>query len=67
MEVRVYPRSEHRYLVGELWQRGGVAFGQFADAAGQGLRHTVQLALYGSGQVGHPFVVYHQGLDLRLG
>jgi hypothetical protein len=50
-EVFVHPGGECRHFVGELWQRGGVAFGQLADAAGEGLRDAVQLALHGGGEV----------------
>ena len=56
-----------RHFVGELRQRGGVAFGELADAAGEGLRDAVQLALHGGGDGGQPFVVHHEGLDFVLG
>ena len=50
-----------------LRQRRGVAFGELADAAGEGLRDAVQFALHGGGERGQPFVVHHQRLDLVLG
>lgn len=46
--------GERRHFLGELRQRRGVAFGQLADVAGEGLRHAVQLRLNeprGSGTV----------------
>jgi hypothetical protein len=46
---------------------GGVAFGELADAADEGLRDTVQLALHSSGEGGQPLVVHHKGLDFVLG
>ena len=59
--------GEGRHLKGELRQRCGVAFGELADAAGEGLRDAVELALHGGGKSGQPFVVYHEGLDVGLG
>ena len=50
-----------------LRQRRGVAFGQLADAAGEGLRDAIQLALHGGGEARQPLVVHHQRLDLVLG
>jgi len=43
--VSVPAGGEHRHFIGELGQRGGVAFGELTDAAGEGLRDAVQLAL----------------------
>ena len=63
----VHAGGERRHCVGELRQRGGVAFGELADAAGEGLRHAVQLALHGGGEGGQPFVVHDEGLDVGLG
>ena len=63
----VHAGGERRHFVGELRQRGGVAFGELADAPGEGLRHAVQLALQGGGEGGQPFVVHHEGLDVGLG
>jgi hypothetical protein len=34
------------YLFSELRQRGGVAFGEFADASGESLRNAVELSLH---------------------
>ena len=45
----------------------GVAFGEFADAASEGLRDAVELALHGGLDAGQPFVVHHKGLDFCLG
>ena len=51
----------------ELRQRCGIAVGQLADAAGEGLRDAVQFGLHGGGKRGQPFVLHHQRLDLGLG
>ena len=59
--------GEFFHLVHDLRERGGVAFGEQADAAGEGLGDTVQLALDGRGEGGEPFVVHDEGLDLGLG
>ena len=42
-------------------------FGELTDAAGEGLRDAVQLALHGGGECGQPFVVHDEGLDVGLG
>ena len=54
-------------FVGELRQRGGVAFGQLADAASERLRDAVQLALHIGGEGGQPFVVHDERLNLLHG
>ena len=54
-------------FVSELRQRGDVAFGELADAAGEGLRNAVEFALHGGGKGGEPFVVHDERLDLVLG
>ena len=43
---KVFPAAVPAQI--ELWQWGGVAFGELADAAGEGLRDAVQLALHGA-------------------
>ena len=63
----VHAGGECRHFVGELRQRSGVAFGELADAPGEGLRDAVQLALHGGGEGGQPFVVHDEGLDVGLG
>ena len=65
--MSVHAGGERRHFVGELRQRGGVAFGELADAAGEGLRDAVELALHGGGNRGQPFVVHHERLDFVLG
>ena len=65
--MSVHAGGERRHFVGELRQRGGVAFGELADAAGEGLRDAVQFALHGGGDRGQPFVIHHEGLDFVLG
>ena len=55
------------YLIYDLRERGGVAVGQQADAAGEGLGDAVQLALDGLAEGGELFVVHDEGLDLGLG
>ena len=63
----VHAGGERGDFVGELWQRRGVAFGELADAAGEGLRDAVEFALHGGGERGQPFVIHHERLDLVLG
>jgi hypothetical protein len=65
--VFVHFGGQFGHFIGELRQRGGVAFGELADAAGEGLRDAVQLALHGGGEGGQPFVVHHEGLMSVLG
>jgi hypothetical protein len=47
--------GEFFHLVHDLRERGGVAFGEQADAAGEGLGDTVEFALDGRGEGGEPF------------
>ena len=65
--MSVHAGGERGHFVGELRQRRGVAFGELADAAGEGLRDAVQFALHGGGNRGQPFVVHHERLDFVLG
>ena len=67
LEVFVHAGGQCSHLVGELGQRGGVAFGELADAAGEGLKGAVKLALNCGGEGGQPFVVHDEGLDVGLG
>ena len=62
----IYPGGESLHFAGELQQRGGVAFGELVDAAGEGLRYAVEFALHGGGQRGQPLVIHHEQLDLAL-
>ena len=62
----IHTVGQRRHFIDDLRQRGGVAVGELADAAGEGLGDAVQLALHGGGEAGQPFVVHHQGLDLGL-
>ena len=55
------------HLACKLRQRGGIAFGQLADASGEGLRDAVQFPLHSGGEGGQPLVVHHKRLDLGLG
>lgn len=64
--MSVHAGGEGCHFVGELWQGGGVAFGQLTYAAGKGLGDSVQLALHISGNRGQSFVVYHEGLNFSL-
>ena len=66
-EVLIHAASERGHFVGELRQRGGVAFGELADAASEGLRDAVEFALHGGGEGGQPFVVHDERLDFVLG
>jgi hypothetical protein len=52
------------HFVGELRQRAGVALGELADAAGERLRDTVELALHCGGEGVQPLIVNDEGLDL---
>ena len=54
-------------FIDDLRQWGGVAVGEEADAAGEGLGDAVQLALHGGGNGGEPFIIDDEGLDLGLG
>jgi hypothetical protein len=65
--VLVHFGRQRGHFIGELWQRGGVAFGELADAAGEGLGDAVQLALHGGGEGSEPFIIHDEGLDLGLG
>ena len=47
----------------QLRERGRVAFGELADAAGEGLRHAVELALHGGGEGGQPLVLDDEGFE----
>jgi hypothetical protein len=62
-----HPVGELFDFIRELRQRAGVAFGKLADAAGEGLRDAVKLALHGGGEGGEPLVVHDERLDFVLG
>ena len=62
----VHAGGERRYFVDELRERAGIAVGELADAAGEGLRDAVEFALHGGGEGGEPFVVHDEGLDIVL-
>ncbi|MNW02190.1 hypothetical protein D3C71_1979390 [compost metagenome] len=53
-------------LIGELRQRGVVAFAKLSNAASQSLGDTIKLTLYGNSQNSQPFIVHHQGFDLSF-
>lgn len=57
---------QFRDAVSHLWQRAFVAFGQLANAAGQGLADAVHFAVNGGVEGGEPFFFDEQGLDLGL-
>lgn len=65
--MSVHTGGERGHFVGELRQRGGVAFGQLADAPGERLRDAVKFALHGRDQRAQPFVLHHESLDFILG
>ena len=41
LQVFVHAGGKRRYIIDDLWQRRGVAFGQLSDAAGERLRDAV--------------------------
>ena len=66
LEMGVDLGGELLHLVHDLWERGGVAVGELADAADEGLGNAVEFALDGLTQSGEPFVIHDEGLDLGL-
>ena len=61
------PAGQHGHLIGELRQRCRIALCQFANAASQRLRNSVEFALHAGCQPRHPLVVHYKRLDIGFG